>query len=91
METHEQVEQLQQDVAALKTEVNELKEIVKGSVSEKMFTVAQAAVKLGLKPSGVNWHIRKNALKASGKRYKKIKESDLNQFIELNRKPEARA
>lgn len=80
------IDTLQQQVNLLQTEIKELKELVVGQRSEKMFSVPQVACKLGLKPSGVNFHIRKGHIKAIGKRYKKIRESDLNNYIETLKK-----
>lgn len=85
MMDQQKIEQLEQDVTKLKVTVNELTELVKGS-TEKLYTVPQVAELLGLKPSGVNWHIRAGNLIASGKRYKKIKESELHKFISIHKK-----
>lgn len=93
METSEQVQLLQQEVATLKNEINEIKDILNCNTKEKAYTVAQAAVKLGLKPCGINYHIRKGSIRALGrnKRNKKILESELNRYIQSITKPEAKS
>lgn len=81
----QKIEHMQSEIANLKSTVSELADILKGN-SEKLYTVPQVAELLGLKPSGVNWHIRAGSLIASGKRYKKIKESELQKFISIHKK-----
>lgn len=83
----EKVEFLEKKVAALEARIEE----TFLAKEEKNYSVAQVATLLGLKSCGVNYHIRSGNLIASGKRYKKIKESDLNRFIELNKKYEVKA
>lgn len=84
------LELLQQQVNNLQNTVNHLNEVVTGQQSEKYYTVAQVATKLGLKPVGVNYHIRKGNIKAIGKRYKKIRETELNNYIATISKQEAK-
>lgn len=86
------LELLQQQVITLQSTVNHLQEVVTGKQSEKYYTVAQVATLLGLKPCGVNFHIREGNLKASGgkRRYKTISETELNNFIASRTKQEAK-
>ena len=86
------LEFLQQQFNALQNTVNNLKEIVTGQQSEKYYTVAQVATKLGLTTAGVNYHIRKGNIKAIGgkQRYKKIIETELNNYIATISKQEAK-
>lgn len=85
------IEMLEEKVSFLQAAYNELKELVTGQRSEKCYTVAQVATKLGLSPAGVNFHIRNGNIKAIGKRYKKIRESELNNYIATRTKPEAKS
>lgn len=93
MESETQIQLLQHEVATLKNEINEIKDLLNCNTSEKAYTVAQVAVKLGLQPSGVNFHIRKGNIKSFGrnKRNKKILESELNRYIQSITKPEAKS
>ncbi len=85
------IEILEERVSFLQKAYNELKELVTGQQSEPTFTVKQVAIKLGISANGVNWHIREGNIKAKGKRYKKIKESDLQNYINtINKKPETK-
>lgn len=84
------IEMLEEKVSFLQAAFNKLEELVTGQQSEKCYTVAQVATKLGLSSAGVNFHIRKGNIKAIGKRYKKIRESELNNYIATLTKPEAK-
>lgn len=88
MSTSEEVQLLKEEVTDLKTEIIKIKELIHSQVSEKLYTVAQVATSLNLTPAGVNFHIRKGHIKAIGKRCKKIRESELNNYILTIKKQE---
>ena len=86
------IETLVEKVSFLQNALNELKEIVTGQQSEKYYSVAQVATKLGLSNAGVNFHIRKGNIKVIGskQRFKKISETELNNYIATISKQEAK-
>ena len=86
------IEILEEKVSLLQNAFNELKEFVTGQQTQKHFTVAQVATKLGLSTAGVNFHIRQGNIKTSGtkQRFKKIAESELNRYIAMQTTPEAK-
>lgn len=90
-ELQQQHNALQQQHNVLQGQVDKLTELITGQRSEKHYSVAQVAVKLGLTTAGVNFHIRKgNIIAVGGKqRFKKISESELNNFIATRSKHEA--
>ncbi len=77
------VEMLDKRVSFLQTTIEKLTELVTGQQSEPTYSVKQVAIKLGIKPGGVLYHIREGNIKTTGnrKRFLKIKESDLNTYI----------
>jgi hypothetical protein len=70
----------------IQKDVDQHSEILQSHSNEKVYSVPQAAVKLGLTAQGVNYHIRSGTLKASGKRNKKITETALNNYILFHKK-----
>lgn len=86
------IEMLEEKVSFLQKAYNELKEIVTGQQTEKYYSVAQVATKLGLSTAGVNFHIRNGNLKTVGnkQRFKKISEAELNNYIATLTKTEAK-
>lgn len=76
-------ETLYKDFLFLRNAVEKLTEIITGQQSEPTYSVKQVAIKLGIKPAGVLYHIREGNIKTTGnkKRFLKIKESDLNAYI----------
>lgn len=87
------LEQLEQELFTLKGVVNTLNEIITGQQSEKLYSVAQVAQLLDIKPEGVNYHIRNGNIKTIGtkQRFKKITESELNRYIATLTNKEAKA
>ena len=85
------IETLQSEVITLRTEVNQLKEIVTGQTTEKSYTVEQVATLLGISCAGVNFHIREGNIKPKNNkgRYKLITETELNRYIETRKKNQA--
>jgi hypothetical protein len=79
-----EIQELQNKVEILESKYNGLIEQLQQKQIEKLLTVNQVAIMLGLKPQGVNYHIRKGNIKAIGKRCKKISEAEVLRYKKDN-------
>jgi hypothetical protein len=79
--------EIEQRVQALENYVKHLQEQDPQHKDEKQYSVLQVATLVGIKPAGINYHLRMGNLKHTGKKsYKRITESQLNEFIANQRK-----